>query len=304
MDFGNAWNLLTSKLTGWGRAFILQLPNLAVAVCVVVAFWLLARLVRNLAMRFLRRVSHSEQVNQLVSAALYVGLIATGAFVALGILGLQKTVASLLAGAGILGLALGFAFQDIAANLMAGIYLSVEHPFRRGHLIKTKDWFGVVQDVSLRWTEILTPQGQLVMIPNKQVFENPIMNYTIRGQRRVDLTIGVSYGDDLEQVRQVALAAVEGIPGRLKDREAELFYEELAESSINFSLRFWIEAKSQADYLRARGEAIERLKRAFDDHGITIPFPTRTLDFGVKGGESLSQMLEEAGAGRSSRSPG
>jgi len=299
MDFGNAWNLLTSKLTGWGRAFILQLPNLAVAVCTVVAFWLLARLVRNLAMRFLRRVSHSEQVNQLVSAALYVALIATGAFVALGILGLQKTVASLLAGAGIIGLALGFAFQDIAANLMAGIYLSVEHPFRRGHLIKTKDWFGVVQEVSLRWTEILTPQGQLVLIPNKQVFENPIMNYTTRGQRRVDLTVGVSYGDDLEQARQVALAALEGIPGRVQDREAELFYDELAESSITFSLRFWIEAKSQADYLRARSEAIERLKRAFDDHGITMPFPTRTLDFAVKGGETLSQALEDVGLGRS-----
>jgi small conductance mechanosensitive channel len=299
MDFGNAWNLLTRKLTGWGRAFILQLPNLAVAVCVVVAFWLLARLVRNLAMRFLRRISHSEQVNQLVSTAFYVALIATGAFVALGILGLQKTVASLLAGAGILGLALGFAFQDIAANFMAGIYLSVEHPFRRGHLIKTKDWFGVVQEVSLRWTEILTPQGQLVLIPNKQVFENPIMNYTIRGQRRVDLTVGVSYGDDLEQVRQVALAAVEDIPARVKDRKAELFYDELADSSITFSLRFWIDAKSQADYLRARSEAIERLKRAFDDHGITIPFPIRTLDFGVKGGETLGEMLQEVGAKRS-----
>jgi small conductance mechanosensitive channel len=297
MSFANAWNLLTHKLTGWARAFILQLPNLAVAVLVVVGFWLLARLVRSLALRFLRRISHSEQVNQLVAQALYIALIATGAFVALGILGLQKTVASLLAGAGIIGLALGFAFQDIAANFMAGIYLSVEHPFRRGHLIKTKDWFGVVQEVTLRWTEILTQQGQLVLIPNKQVFENPIMNYTIRGRRRVDLTIGVSYGDDLEKVRQVALAALEGIPGRVADKEAELFYDEFAESSITFTLRFWIEAKVQADYLRARSEAIERIKKAFDAEGITLPFPTRTLDFAVKGGESLAEALEEVGAG-------
>jgi small conductance mechanosensitive channel len=301
MSFGNAWNLLTRKLMGWGRAFVLQLPNLAVAVCMIVMFWLLARLVRNLALRFLRRVSHSEQVNQLVAQTFYVTLIAAGAFVALGILGLQKTVASLLAGAGIIGLALGFAFQDIAANFMAGIYLSIEHPFRRGHLIKTKDWFGIVQDVSLRWTEILTQQGQLVLIPNKQVFENPIMNYTTRGKRRVDLTVGVSYGDDLEKVRQVALAALEGIPGRVKDKEAELFYDEFAESAITFSLRFWIEAQNQADYLSARSEAIERLKRAFDDHGITMPFPTRTLDFAVKGGETLAQALEEVGAGRSKR---
>lgn len=286
MDVGNAWNLLTGKLIGWARAFILQLPNLAVAVLVLIAFWLLARLVRNLALRFLRRLSHSEQVNHLVALAFYLALLATGAFVALGILGLQKTVASLLAGAGILGLALGFAFQDIAANFMAGIYLSVQHPFRRGHLIQTKDWFGVVQNVSLRWTEILTQQGQLVLIPNKQVFENPIMNFSTRGRRRVDLKIGVSYGDDLAKAREVALAAVEGIAGRIADREAELFYDEVGESSITFSLRFWINFSSQADYLRARSEAIERLKKAFDENGITIPFPTRTLDFGVKGGET------------------
>lgn len=302
MSLGSAWNLLTSKLTGWARAFVLQLPNLAVAVAVVVVFWLLARLARNLAKRFLRRVSHSEQVNWLVSEAIFVALMAAGAFMGLGILGLQKTVASLLAGAGILGLALGFAFQDIAANFLAGIYLSVEHPFRRGHLIKTKDWFGVVQDVSLRFTEVLTPQGQLVLIPNKQVFENPIMNYTTRSNRRVDMTIGVSYSDDLEKVRQVALAAIDGIPGRVADKEAELFYDELGDSSITFSLRFWIEFKSQADYLRARSEAVERIKRAFDDHGITMPFPTRTLDFAVKGGETLAQELAAVGVGAADRS--
>jgi len=301
MQIDNAWNLLTSKLIGWVRAIILQLPNLAVAVAVVVVFWLVARLGRNLARRLLHRVSHSEQVTWLVSQAVFLALFTAGAFMALGILGLQKTVASLLAGAGILGLALGFAFQDIATNFMAGIYLSVEHPFRRGHMIKTKDWLGVVQHVSLRFTEILTQQGELVLVPNKHVFENPIVNYTICGSRRVDLNVGVSYSDDLEQVRQVALAAVEGISGRIPDREAELFYDQLADSSVTFNLRFWIEFKTQKDFLRARSEAIERIKRAFADHGITMPFPTRTLDFAVKGGETLAQELVAAGKGTEQR---
>jgi len=295
MQIGNAWNLLTSKLIGWVRAIILQLPNLAVAVAVVVVFWLVARLGRNLARRLLHRVSHSEQVTWLVSQAVFLAIFTAGTFMALGILGLQKTVASLLAGAGILGLALGFAFQDIAANFMAGIYLSVEHPFRRGHMIKTKDWLGVVQHVSLRFTEILTQQGELVLVPNKHVFENPIVNYTTYGSRRVDLSIGVSYSDDLEQVRQVALAAVEGIPGRVPDKEAELFYDQIGDSSITFNLRFWIEFKTQKDYLRARSEAIERIKRAFDDHDITIPFPTQTLDLGDKASAAIARELTAAG---------
>lgn len=300
MSFDQTWLLLGRKLTAWGRAFILALPNFLLAVLTVIAFWLLARAVRNVVMRLLRRVSHSEQVTYLLAQVVYVGVVTAGAFIALGILGLQKTVASLLAGAGIVGLALGFAFQDIAANLMAGIYLSVRRPFRRGHLVKTQDFFGIVQEVNLRWTEILTQQGQLVLIPNKQVFENPIMNYTARGTRRVDLSFGVSYGDDLERARRIAIEAVSALPSRVPDREVELFYEEFGESSVDFTIRFWIPFAKQKDYLASRSEAIIRIKKAFDAHGITIPYPVRTLDFNVKGGETLTEVLEEAGiaAGR------
>jgi len=179
---------------------------------------------------------------------------------------------------------------------MAGIYLSIEHPFRVGHLIESKDILGVVRRVHLRWTEIRAPEGQVILVPNKQVFENPITNYSTLGQRRVDLKAGVSYGDDLEKVRRVALQAIEAVSTRKPESEVELFFQELGESSINLVVRFWIDfAARQSDYLQARSEAIMRLKRAFDENGITLPFPTRTLDFAVKGGESLSEALEEVG---------
>lgn len=298
MPVHRVWDLLSGKVMGWVRDFVLLLPNLMVAVVVLVAFWLAAKLARGILHRVLRRVSHSVQVNQLVAQTVFVALLATGLFVALGILGLEKTVASLLAGAGIIGLALGFAFQDIAANLMAGIYLNIQHPFRAGHLIESKDFFGVVKRVHLRWTEMRNPQGQLVLIPNKQVFENPILNYSATGRRRIDIRLGVSYGDDLEKVRRVGLRAVEQVSTRKPDTEVELFFEEFGESSIEFVVRFWIDfTSSQADYLQARSEAIGRLKAAFDENGITMPFPTRTLDFGVKGGEKLSEVLAEMETG-------
>jgi small conductance mechanosensitive channel len=304
VDIEKAWNLLAGKVMGWARDFILLLPNLAVAVAVLVGFWLLAKLARNLLHRLLRRVSHSEQVNRVLGQAVFLALVATGLFISLGILGLQKTVASLLAGAGIIGLALGFAFQDIAANFMAGIYLSIEHPFRAGHLIASKDIQGIVKRVHLRWTEIRTPQGQIILVPNKQIFENPITNFSATGQRRVDLKAGVSYGDDLEKVRRVAVQALEQMPSRKPDTEVELFFEDLSDSSISLVARFWIDFTSrQSDYLRAKSEAIERLKKAFDQNGITMPFPTRTLDFAVKGGETLSQALEEVEARRGGRRP-
>jgi small conductance mechanosensitive channel len=293
-----AWNLLTGKVMGWARDFVLLLPNLAVAVAVLIGFWLLAKLARNLLHRILHRISHSDQVNRVLGQTVFLALVAAGLFIALGILGLQKTVASLLAGAGIIGLALGFAFQDIAANFMAGIFLSIEHPFRAGHLIESKDIQGIVRRVHLRWTEIRTPEGQIVLVPNKQVFENPITNFSATGQRRVDIKLGISYGDDLDKVKRLAVEALEQVSTRKPDTEVELYFEEFGESSINLAARFWIEFHAkQSDYLQARSEAVERLKKAFDDNGITIPFPTRTLDFAVKGGETLSEALAEVGIG-------
>jgi len=297
MNLARTWNLLVDKILGWVRDCILLLPNLAVAVLILVAFWLLARLARGVLRRLMDRVSRSEQVSLLLGQTVYVALVAAGLFISLGILGLQKTVASLLAGAGILGLALGFAFQDMAANLIAGIYLSLQHPFRVGHLIASKDALGVVRRIQLRWTEIRTQQGQVLLIPNKQVIENPITNYSTTGQRRVDLAVGVSYGEDLTKVRRVAVQAVEQVAARKADRPVELFFEEFGESSVNLVVRFWIDfAARQADYLQARSEAIERLKKAFDENDVTIPFPIRTLDFGGRDGERLSEALKKVAA--------
>jgi small conductance mechanosensitive channel len=302
MGVDKAWNLLVQKLLGWTQDFILLLPNLAVAVLVLVGFWLAAKLARSLLLRLLHRVSHSAQVTRLLAQTVFLAFLAAGFFISLGIVGLQKTVASLLAGAGILGLALGFAFQDIAANFMAGIYLSIEHPFRVGHLIRTKDFFGVVQKIHLRWTEVASPQGQTVLIPNKQVFENPITNYSTTGKRRVDLKLGVSYGDDLEKVRRLTLKTLEQISVRKPDTEVEMYFEKFGDSTIDLVARFWIAFTSkQSEFLAAQSEAIEKLKKAYDDEGITLPFPTRTLDFAVKGGVPLREELAAAGLGGSAQ---
>ena len=108
MGFDQTWGLLARKLTGWGQAFILALPNFLLAVLTVVLSWLVAKAVRNVVLRLLRRISQSEQVTYLLAQMVYIAVLTAGTFIALGILGLQKTVASLLAGAGIVGLALGF----------------------------------------------------------------------------------------------------------------------------------------------------------------------------------------------------
>ena len=290
MNFSAMFGSLVDKLEGWLEALILLLPNLVVALLIVFVTAFVARMVRSGIKSVLGRTSSYEQVNRLLATVVYVIVLAVGTFIALGIVGADKAVTSLLAGAGILGLALGFAFQDLAANFIAGILLSIRRPFVEGDLIETSDYMGTVVEVNLRSTRIRTFQGQIAIIPNSNVFQNPVENYST-GHRRVDLSCGVAYGDDLEHAHTIALDAINGLDFVDADRPVDLYFNEFGDSSVNFVLRYWIAFRGQADFLTAQSEGIIALKKAFDEAGITIPFPIRTLDFGVVGGERLDEVL-------------
>ncbi len=289
---------LAAKLQGWVDALIVALPNIAAAVLIVLLSILLAKGLRRTVSHLLDRVSSHKQVNSLFSTLTYAAVVGAGLFVALGVLGLSKTVTTLLAGIGILGLALGFAFQDIAENFISGVIMAFRRPIQIGDLIQTNDFFGIVEEVNLRTTVLRTSDGKHVIVPNSDVIQNPLVNYTRTGELRVDLACGVAYGDDLEQAERLAVEAVEPVAGRDARRDVELFYESFGDSSIHFVIRFWIEYRTYADFLTARSEAIKRIKNAFDEHGITIPFPIRTLDFGVVGGVNLDEALGNKNANR------
>ena len=291
MNPADAVDLVENKLSIWLKEFIKLLPNLVLAAVIITAGWLLARLARKVVSNLIGRVTDSKNLRRLISNVVYLIVLLVGVFGALSILHLDKAVTSILAGAGILGLALGFAFQDIAANFLSGAVMAVQRPIRTGELVETGDHIGVVERIELRTTELRNMQGVQVIIPNKEIFQKPLMNYTRNGSRRVDLSIGISYGDDLEKVMRVTIAAVEGIGELLPDKKVELFYKEFGGSSINFDVRFWIEASSNKHYRDMMSRAIMAIKAAYDKEDIMIPYPIRTLDFGIKGGEKLDAML-------------
>lgn len=296
MDVNKALELIQRKLYDWMREFIRMLPNLMLATLVIVVGFYLSKVISRFARKTFNRLSHGAVITNLFGSFVYIFCIGVTIFIALSILGLDKALTSMLAGAGIAGLAFAFAFQDIAANFMSGILITLRRPIRVGDVVKLKDYMGKVQTVNLRDTVVMTFQGQMVIIPNKEVLQNPIENYSLLGKRRMDITIGVSYGEDLEKVKALTLEAVASIEGLSPGDATTFFYEEFADSSINFSLRIWVSTPEQPDYLRVRSEAIQKIKQAYDKAGITIPFPIRTLDFGIKGGQTLSEMpLQFAG---------
>jgi small conductance mechanosensitive channel len=290
MDLQKAATQVVKKLDEWGLNAVKMLPNLLVAIIVLILFWLMAFVVDRMVRRMVSRISPYGHMVNLIAQMSRLIVIAGGVILALSAMSLDRMVASMLAGVGILSIALGFASKDIAGDYMAGFIIHFTHPFRSGHIIQVGKFFGYVDSIEMRATTCHTQQGQRVIIPNRKIVEGEVINYSVTGVRRVDLICGVSYGDDLQQVEDLAIKAVESLEMRNPDRPVELFYEEFGASSINFKLRFWTQPE-QKTYLKARSEAIKVIIQTFKDHGITIPFPIRTLDFGT-GGVSLKEQLE------------
>jgi len=291
---GDAVRKIYDKLLSWVETLIVMLPNLLLAVVIFCAFYYTGRFLRNTLQKPLARVISTRAIMDLLLNLFSIAFVAVGLFVALSILQLDKAVTSLLAGAGIVGLALGFAFQDIAANFVSGVLIALRKPIQIGDLIESNGFFGIVSRITLRSTIVRTMPGQQVHIPNKDIYSKPIVNYSAMGKRRVDLDCGVSYGEDLEQVREVTLRAIRNLSYLDPAYEVELFFKEFGDSSINFTVRYWISFQKQTDYLKAVSDGIMQVKKAFDAEGITIPFPIRTLDFGIKGGERLAEQINLA----------
>src|SRR5580765_4621121 len=151
---------VAGKLMNWAQGALLILPNILVAVLVLLLCWIAARVVSTLVQRVVSRFSPNRDAVRLLSVLAYGALLAGGVFVALGVLHLDKTVTSLLTGVGILGLTLGFALQDVASNLMAGLLIELNHPFRVNDVIETNGYVGRVARITLRDTKIAQLDGQ------------------------------------------------------------------------------------------------------------------------------------------------
>ncbi|CCK75906.1 MAG: mechanosensitive ion channel family protein [Oleispira antarctica] len=287
------WQLINEKLEGWLEAGIKILPNIMVAILLAIFFGILAKYVGRAAQKLLHRTLESEQIANLLASVIKVLVLFAGLFVALDFLGLTGTVMSLLAGAGIVGLALGFAFQDMAENLIAGIAMGVRKPFQIGDVIEADKVFGTVKIINLRNTLVETFFGQVEIIPNKILFRNILTNYTSTGARRIEVPVGISYADDPEKAASVIKDVINDCDFVIRKEETAVYAKEFADSSINLLVWFWIDYPGETGFMQARHTAVIEIKKALENADILIPFPIRTLDFGAKGGEKLNTMLSQ-----------
>jgi small-conductance mechanosensitive channel len=292
MKFEKFWSLIDEKLSNWLEATIKHLPNFVGAILIAITFSIIARFAGNAMKKVLLKALDSPQIANLLASIFKVCVLVAGIFVALDFLGLTGTVTSLLAGAGIIGLAIGFAFQDMTENLIAGIAMGIRKPFQIGDVVEADNVFGTVKTINLRNTLVETFFGQLEVIPNKILFRNVLTNYSTTGIRRLEVPVGISYADDPEKAAEVIVEYINQYNFVIKKDETTVFAKDFGDSSVNLLLWFWIDYPGETSFMQARHQAVVGVKKALESADILIPFPIRTLDFGAKGGEKLNTMLK------------
>ncbi|MDH3532164.1 MAG: mechanosensitive ion channel [Gammaproteobacteria bacterium] len=241
-----------------------------------IAIFVVGRWVVGILMRGLRAAMHRQQVDKtletfvcnLVRMVLLVFVI----IAAISALGIQT--ASFIAVLGAAGLAVGLALQGSLSNFASGVLIVMFRPYKVGDYIEAAGVGGTVMEVQILTTKLKTPDNKQIVVPNSQIMNGVITNYSANDQRRVDMVVGVSYGDDLDKVRstlQELIAADERI---LDEPACQIAVSELADSSVNFVLRPWV---ATADYWAVKFALTEAIKKRFDEVGISIPFPQQDV---------------------------
>lgn len=275
--------LVYDKVDSWFDGFMAMLPNLVVAIVVIVLFFIIAKFLGRLTNKVLAKHVSQKSVRNLITKLVTLVVVIAGIFIALSILDLDKALETIIAGAGVSGLVIGLAMQGTLSNSVSGIHLSFRKMVRIGDWIQTNGYEGEVVAIDLNKFILREADNNTVIIPNKMILENPMKNFGLTSTMRVIISCGVGYESDLEHVKQVAKQAIADCFDQIESTDqVEFYYMEFGDSSINFLLRFYYDVENGLQKLVTTSTAIMALKKAFDKEGINIPFPIRTLQFDNK----------------------
>jgi small conductance mechanosensitive channel len=269
MDFSIDLETLIPQIQEWLAFYGLR-------IIAAIAIFVIGRWVAKGLRSTLKRVMTKNKVDQtlvsFVCSIIYTVLIVFVVIAALNQLGIQTT--SLVAIMGAAGLAVGLALQGSLSNFAAGVLMIVFRPFKAGDYIEGGGVSGTVEEVQIFTTYLTTPDNKEIIVPNSKIMGDNIINYSAKETRRIELVVGVGYGDNLDQARAIIKRILEADTRILKNPEPMIVISELGDSSVNFSIRPWVKT---ADYWGTYFDLLETIKKSFDREGISIPFPQRDV---------------------------
>ncbi|MCT7995962.1 mechanosensitive ion channel family protein [Laspinema olomoucense] len=253
-----------------------NLPSLVGALIVILLTWFLAIAVRRVAYSWAQKTEGDHSTELLISRLGYGAIWVVGWVIALGVLGLD--FAALLGALGLTSVALGFSLKDVLSNYIAGVILLAVRPFRIGDQIAIGDYEGTVTEVQLRATTIKTYDGRLIYIPNQEVFSSSITNNTASPRRRTSVIVGIDYKADIDQAKAAILKALDELDLIEPSPAPEVLVQELAASTINLEIRFWVDSR-RAEFLEMTSQGAQKIKEALEGANIEMPTEIYTLTF-------------------------
>jgi len=263
---------LEQVITFLKDAFLAYGPLVLKALLILIIGRIVAGIVKKIIEKVMLRAKVDETLVSFTTSVAYVALMAFIVVAALGALGINT--ASFVAIIGAAGLAIGLALQGSLANFASGVLMIIFKPFAKGNFIEAGGTAGIVQEIGIFNTVLNTPDNRRIIVPNSAITGGNITNNSANSTRRIDLVAGVSYSDDLDKVRKLLEEILAGEDRILPEPEPFIGIMELADSSVNFAVRPWVNA---ADWWPTRCALQEEIKKRFDKEGVSIPFPQQDV---------------------------
>lgn len=275
---------LVERTTELTTQFVRALPLIAAALAALVTIFLLGRFLASRT-GLIRRMAGNPFLAELIATAIRIAFVLIGVIVALNILGATALVGTVLGGAGIIGIALGFGVRDTVENYVASLLLSIRQPFRAEDHVIIDGQEGIVVRLNTRATILMTMDGNHLRIPNAKVFKADILNYTTNPQRRFRFRVGVDSADDPVSAIAVGIEAMDALPFILDDPGPSGMIVEVGDSSILIDFFAWVDQR-ETGFATARSQAIRDVKDVLETQGFSLPEPLYRLR--VDGGTPMS----------------
>ncbi|MEJ2732234.1 MAG: mechanosensitive ion channel family protein [Anaerolineae bacterium] len=259
--------------------FVSQLPHILAGLVVLALAFLAGRVLKRIVGRLNRTYGRSPNLGIVMGRLAQWGTVALGTLVSFLIIFPSFSFSELIQLLGIGSLAVGLIFRSILEDYFAGILLLLQEPFKVDDQIILKDFEGTVSEIGTRASAIKTYDGRRIVIPNAKLLTNEITVNTAYPQRRIEVDIGIGYGDDPHLAGRLILEAVNSVTGILKDPPPEILMVELADFSIVLRVRWWIKPPLRSDALVSRGQILTAIREHLTTHGVDLPFPTQQILF-------------------------
>ena len=269
---------LREQVQAMATGFVAALPSIAIALLVLLVTWILARFAAKIADMLVGRTEIRPSLKSLIDTLVKLAIWLIGIMIAAIVVMPTLTPASLIAGLGIGAVAIGFAFQDIFENFLAGVLIMLREKMRIGDVIECEGIVGKVERITLRETHVRRLSGELTIVPNSMIFKNPVEILTDELKRRHEIVVGVSYDTNLDHAADVIRRSVEAVGGMDIDMGLDIFAQEFNSSSVDFLVRWWAGSTPRAGW-ESKDKVVRAIKAGLDAAEIEIPFPYVTHTF-------------------------